>query len=98
MISISPEALEVIRRRNQPVYLDLPPAVQGGCCLPGIQECPVVRFAPPWDAARQEYVVEEIQGVTVHVPRRMPRDGNFTLKVSAFLGLSRIVLEGWKLL
>lgn len=98
MISISPEALEVIRRKNQPVYLDLPPVIQGGCCLPSIQECPVIRFDPPRDAARQEYEVHEIQGVTVHVPRQMPRDGSFTIKVSSFLGWNRVVLEGWRLL
>jgi hypothetical protein len=98
MLSIRPDALALIRRRNRPVYLDLPPVVQGGCCLPSLQECPVIRFSPPRDAARQQYEVQEIQGVTVHVPRRMPRDGNFTLKVSSFLGLKRVVLEGWRLL
>ncbi len=98
MLSIHPDALGLIRERKGAIWLDLPPVVQGGCCLPSLQECPVIRFAPPRDAARQQYQAQEIQGVTVHVPRQMPREGDFTIRVSSFLGMKRVVLDGWRLL
>lgn len=98
MITISPEALDLIRAKGQPIHLDMPPIVQSGCCMPPIQECPAVRFGAPGGEPSGGYDVQEIQGVTVHVPRRMPRDGNFKLQVSSFLGFRRVVLEGWHLL
>lgn len=98
MISISPQALAIIRERKQPIHLDLPPVVTGGCCLPSIRECPVIRFGPPRSSPRKHYSVQSIDGITVHVPRGMPEEGNFTITVSSFLGIKRVVLEGWRLL
>lgn len=92
MLSISPEACAVIRKRAGPIHLDMPPLVQGGCCV-SIQECPEVRFGPPRDP--QRYVETTIEGIRVYVPRRMPMQRDYTIVVSSLLGLRRVVLEGW---
>ncbi len=96
MLSISPAALALIRERNQPVHLDLPPPVGRGCCLGELQECPTVRFGVPRDASR--YELRTIDGVVVYVPRELrPRDP-LTLVLQSFLGFRRVVVEGWRLL
>jgi hypothetical protein len=96
MLSISPAALELIRKRNEPVFLDVPPPVGRGCCLGELQECPSVRFGVPRDASR--YEAREIDGVTVYVPRELPSRDPLTLVVQSFLGFRRVVVEGWRLL
>ncbi len=92
MLSITGEALEVIRRKGEAIHLDMPPVSRGGCCV-SIQECPMVRFGPPHDP--QNYQVRSIQGVTVYVPRRMSVERDYTLTVSSLLGFRWVVLEGW---
>jgi hypothetical protein len=92
MLSISAEALEIIRKKSGPIHLDMPPVVDGGCCS-RIQECPTVRFGPPHDPG--SYLQRTIQGITVYLPRRMPAEGEFTITVSSFLGWKWVVLEGW---
>jgi hypothetical protein len=92
VLTISDEALAIIRTKPQPVHLDMPPAVDGGCCA-SIQECPTVRFGEPRDP--HNYVEQTIQGVRVLLPRRMPRHGKFTLTVSRFFWMKSVVLEGW---
>ena len=92
MLTISPQACELIRKRPGPIHLDMPPVVQGGCCV-SIQECPEVRFGPPRDPHR--YVEMSIQGISVYVPRRMPMERDYTIIVSSLLGFRRVVLEGW---
>ena len=98
MLSISSEALELIRSRNQPVHLDLPRRlVHGGCCTPNLAECPTVRFGAPRDG--KDYVEQTIDGVTIYMPR--PLSGTrrqLRLDVSSFLGFKRVVVEGWELL
>ncbi len=96
MLSISPAAADLIRARNAPIRLDLPPRAGGGCCLPDIQECPAVRFGAPRDAAR--YDARIIDGLTVYVPREFPSQGPLTIAVQSFLGFRRVVVEGWRLL
>jgi hypothetical protein len=98
-LSISPEAVDLIRERKQPVYLDMPRFIRGGCCAPNLQECPTVRFGAPPERERESYVEQSLGGVTVFVPRRMEQKrGDFTITVSSFLGMRRVVLEGWTLL
>jgi hypothetical protein len=92
VLSISADALAVIRRRGAPIHLDLPPLVRG-CCGPDLQECPTVRFGAPAD--RASYVQHAIDGVEVYVPRRMGLEQDYTIAVASFLGFRRIVLEGW---
>ncbi len=93
MLSISSEACEVIKKRKGPIYLDMPPVIQGGCCV-SVQECPEVRFGPPRDL--RKYVEMTIEGISVYVPRRMPMEGrDYTIIVSSLFGFRRVVLEGW---
>ncbi len=92
MLRISPEACDLIRKRPGPIHLDMPPMIQGGCCV-GIQECPEVRFGAPRDPRR--YVQMDVQGISVFVPRRMPLERDYTIIVSSLLGFRRVVLEGW---
>jgi hypothetical protein len=99
MLTITREARDVIRARNAAIHLDMPPVIGGGCCAPDLQECPTVRFGPPPARTRELYVERSIDGVVVFVPRRMEAlPGRFTLVVTSFLGIRRVVLEGWSLL
>jgi hypothetical protein len=98
MLSISKNALELIWARSEALHLELPPVAGGGCCLPAIQECPAVRFGPPPDAERHAYFEQVLDGVRVHVPRRMRTDLDLVITVSSFLGFRRVIVEGWKLL
>jgi len=93
MISITDEALGVIRKRARPVYLELPKAVSG-CCFQ-IQEAPSVRFGQPREPST--YRERTIQGVSLLVPIGLPEDPPLTLAVSRFLGISRLVVDGWRL-
>lgn len=92
MISISGDALEIIRRKGGTVRLDLPPVIRGGCCV-AIQECPEVRYGPPRDPRR--YRQRSIQGVEVWVPRELVEERNYTVVASSLLGFRWLALEGW---
>lgn len=92
MLKISSEARELIGKKPGPIHLDMPPVVQGGCCV-SIQECPEVRFGPPRDP--RPYVEMDVQGISVYVPRRMPMERDYTIIVTSLLGFRRVVLEGW---
>jgi hypothetical protein len=94
MISITDEALGIIRKRAQPVYLELPKRVTG-CCF-HIQECPSVRFGKPREISK--YNEKTIQGVPLLVPNGLPEDRPLTLTVSRFLGISKLVVDGWRLI
>lgn len=94
MIQISPEARELIRDKAGPVFLEMPKAVTS-CCF-DLQESPVVRFGKPRDPSNYE---ERIIGeVPVWVPRCLPDEGPLTITVSRFLGIRRLVVEGWRLI
>ena len=92
MLSISPEAHEHIRKRNEPIHLDMPPVVSGGCCV-SVQECPEVRFGRPRDP--KNYDEMTIQGIPVFVPHRMPMERKYVIKLSKLFGFRWVVLEGW---
>lgn len=93
MISISAEARQWIREKNEPVHLDLPKAVSS-CCF-DLQECPVVRFGKPQDAVKyEEKIIDEM---TVWVPRKISEEEKLQITVSKFLGFKRLVVEGWRL-
>jgi hypothetical protein len=92
MLTIAPEALTLIEQKDEPLFLDMPPHIKGGCCV-NLQECPTVRFGVPHDP--QNYVEKVIQGVPILLPKRFPMDRALTITVSSFLGIRKIVLEGW---
>ncbi len=92
MLTISSEALKLIKDKNKPIFLDMPPHIKAGCCV-NLQECPVVRFGAPHDP--ENYVQKVIQGVQILLPRRFPTDRELTITVSSLFGMKKIVLEGW---
>lgn len=92
MISISPDALAIIRNKGGTIHLDLPPVIRGGCCV-AIQECPEVRYGPPRDPHR--YQERRLQGIAVYVPRRMLPERDYTVTVASLFGFRWVVLEGW---
>lgn len=92
MLTISSEAYAKIQAEKKPVYLDMPPHIKSGCCV-NLQECPTVRFGTPHDP--ENYVEKDIQGIIILLPRRFPMDKDLTISVSSFLGMKRVVLEGW---
>lgn len=95
MLAISPEARAIILAKGVPVRLDLARRVHGGCGVPSLEGRPAVRFGPPPSTAAAEYEERSIDGVTVHVPRALPGSQELTVAVASFLGVRRLVVEGW---
>lgn len=92
MVTITAEAVQYIRKRNQPVRLELPPCIDA-CCFE-LQEAPEARFGVPQNrAAHIEQIVEEI---IVFIPRSL-QSVPLTLTVSSFFGFRRLTVEGWRL-
>jgi len=94
MLEITANAIELLRKRKEPIFLEFPRRVTG-CCF-HIQECPMVRFGKPRDHSR--YEERNIDDQSVWVPRGFPEDLRLTITVSAFLGFKRLVLDGWRLI
>ncbi|GEJ58307.1 CC/Se motif family (seleno)protein [Anaeromyxobacter diazotrophicus] len=95
MISLTPAARELILAKGVAVRLELARVVHGGCGVPPLQERPSVRFGAPPAAERDAYRESTVDGITVHVPRALPDGRALTLGVASFLGLRRLVLQGW---
>jgi len=91
LVSISDEAREIIRQKQKPLYLEMHREMMS-CCIP-FQECPAVRWGEPHD--RQNYEKLDIGDALVFVPLRFPEDIPFTIIPSRFLGITRLVLDGW---
>lgn len=91
MVSICEDALEIIRSQDKPIFLDLPKTITT-CCF-DMQECPTVRFGVP--ARPNEYRENIISGITVFVPRVIS-DLELTIEVASFLGIKRLIVEGWR--
>lgn len=94
MVTISPEAHTIIRERARPVFLELPRLIRS-CCF-DFQECPSVRLGEPDDV--EQYERSSVDGTVVFVPRHLPEDLALKITVSRFLGLRRLVVEGWRYL
>jgi hypothetical protein len=95
MLSVSPQARALIAAKGAPVRLDLARRVYGGCGVPSLEGRPAVRFGAPPPSAAEAYEERSIDGVTVHVPRALPASQDLTLAVASFLGVKRLVVEGW---
>ena len=95
MLSISPEARALILARRAPIRLELARAVHGGCGVPPLQERPAVRFGAPPAAAAGAFELRELDGIAIHVPRALRDDRSLTIAVASFLGVRRLVVEGW---
>ena len=92
MLTITPEALSIIDKRRQPVFLDMPKLITN-CCF-NIQECPAVRFGEPHNPS--DYTRRTIQDITILVPHKLP-DIPLVIAFSSVFGIKRLVLEGWRL-
>jgi hypothetical protein len=91
MITMTPEAIEYVRQRGGSLFLEYI-ILQSGCCIP-FQPGPAVRIGRP---RRQiDYREMRIEDLTVFLPPGLP-DVSLVIKVNSFLGLSRLVVEGWQ--
>lgn len=95
-VSISSDALELIRARGRTAHLELPHVVVTACCAQSFQDRPTVRFGPPPDGKRGVFVVQSHDDVTVFVPEEVRAQRRpLRIVVASFLGLKRLFVEGW---
>lgn len=90
MLTLTSDAVALIRNQDKPIFLELPKTITN-CCF-HFQECPLVRFGEPRNAP--DYEKKVIQDVTVFIPSRLP-EIPLTIAVSSFLGIKRLVVDGW---
>lgn len=91
LLTITDHALTYIKSRGKPVYLELFQVIS--CCI-DIRESPSVRLGKPYDP--HHYTLEEVQGIMVYVPHDLP-DIPLTITLCSFLGIKKLVVEGWSL-
>ena len=91
MISVSPEAAEIIRKQGNTVFLDLPKAI-ATCCF-DFQESPTVRIGHPPNP--DAYIAADMDGIIVYLPRVIAGI-ELSIEVSSFLGFKRLIVEGWR--
>jgi hypothetical protein len=91
-LNITPEALDIIRQKGKPIYLDLPKVIKN-CCF-DFQERPSVRFGEPPLRVRNQYNERSLDGIKVFIPVKLP-DIPLTITISSFLSFKRLVVEGW---
>lgn len=90
MLTITEEARDYAHERGGSLFLEY--IVVQGCCIP-YQPEPSVRTGEPHDP--RNYRREKLDGVTVFVPHDLP-EVPLLIKVSAFMGFKRLVVEGWR--
>jgi hypothetical protein len=90
VLTLTPDAVALIRNKDKPIFLELPKPITN-CCF-HLQECPVVRFGEPRIA--RDYEKKIIRDVTVFIPNRLP-EIPLTIAVNSFLGIKRLVVDGW---
>ncbi len=93
MLTITPEALIIIQKKNQPVFLEMPKLITN-CCF-NLQECPTVHFGEPKNIS--DYEAKTINNVTVFAPHVLP-DIPLKITVMNFFGIKKLVLDGWCLI
>lgn len=91
MLTITPQAVQYIKERNNAIYLELPPVID--CCM-HLQEAPMINLGNPPKPECHEKL--EISGITVYLPHNLPTIP-LTIIITSFLGFKRLAIEGWKL-
>jgi hypothetical protein len=90
MLTITPEAKAYALDNGGTVFLEYY-ILTGGCCVP-FQPEPTVRFGKPKN--HKQYKQETIDGLTVFIPCSLP-DIPLVISVASYLGIKRLVIEGW---
>lgn len=91
MLTITNDALEYIKTHDKPIYLELFQVIT--CCI-DLRESPSVRLGQPHN--KENYTLEEIQGVMVYIPHDLP-EIPLTITLSNFFCFKKLVIEGWHL-
>lgn len=94
MIKFSEDALNYIRGKDSPVFIDVPSVKSACCCAVG--EPPAVRFGKPSDISG--YTRQDAHGVTLYIPNCLPDRDALSIDTQNFLGFRTLVLDGWKLI
>jgi hypothetical protein len=91
LLTITTEAQEHIRRRNLPVFLEMPIVIQGDIT---IRESPAVRWGIPQKI--DHYERQTIGDVEIYIPHELPAIP-LTIVRRSFLGFKWLAVEGWAL-
>ena len=91
MLKMTPEAKEYIISKNTSYYIDVPPEV--GCCF-HVVDTPALRPGEPRNP--EEFNRVCFDEAVIFVPRRFP-DHELIISITKFLGMKKLVLEGWHL-
>lgn len=94
MISISDDALALIKEKQSPLFINIPHTVSG-CCFE-VTDCPSISFGEPKNLS--EYTKQTVQNATVYVPGCFPENGDYVIRAKSFFGFKRLVLSGWRLI
>jgi hypothetical protein len=90
MLNITAEAVEYILAKGN--YLHFEYLEISNCCIP-FQSEPTIRFGRPHNP--EKYKIETIDGINVYIPHALP-DVPLTIKLNTFMGLKRLVVDGWR--
>lgn len=90
MLTITEEARALALMRGGIIYLEY--IVVQGCCIP-YQPEPSVRIGEPHNP--KQFRRLELQGITIFIPHDLP-EVPLVIKMSAFLGFKKLVVEGWR--
>ena len=91
MLTFTKEARDFARQKGNIVHLEY--LTLNSCCIP-FQPAPTVRFGSPHNP--QQYEEETIDGLQVFIPHHLP-DVPLEIQLSTFMGIKRLIVEGWKL-
>ena len=91
MLTITPEAKAHALENGGTLFLEYI-LLTGGCCVP-FQPEPNVRFGKPRN--QRQYRQESIDGLTVFIPQSLP-DIPLVIALASYLGIKRLVIEGWR--
>ncbi len=95
-LSITPDAMEFIRSRDTSVHLEPTAIITTACCAQSFQDRPAVRLGPPPQDTDGMFAIQSVGDVTVFVPPEVRvHRRSMRIVLSSFLGLKRLVLEGW---
>jgi hypothetical protein len=92
MLTITPEARTHALNNGGTLFLEYFALWTGGCCVP-YQPEPSVKLGKPRNQA--QYRQETIDGLTVFIPHELPEEP-LLITMSSFMGIKRLVIEGWR--